>query len=94
MLTLWNQYQVAQDWKVALGVIYQSEQYASLSNAVELPDFWRVDAAVYYDYSDDLSVQLNVENLFDEDYFPSAHNDNNISTGEPLNARISMQYRF
>ncbi|WP_414828330.1 TonB-dependent receptor [Alteromonas sp. H39] len=94
MLTLWNQYQVAQDWKVALGVIYQSEQYASLSNAIELPDYWRVDAAVYYDYSDDLSLQLNVENLFDEDYFPSAHNDNNIATGEPLNARISMQYRF
>lgn len=94
MLTLWNQYQVAEDWKVALGVIYQSEQYASLSNAIELPDFWRVDAAVYYDYSEDLSLQLNVENVFDEDYFPSAHNDNNISTGEPVNARISMQYRF
>ena len=94
MLTLWNQYQVADDWKVALGVIYQSEQYTSLSNAVELPDFWRVDAAVYYDHSEDLSLQLNVKNLFDEDYFPSAHNDNNIATGEPLNARISMQYRF
>ena len=94
MLTLWNQYQVAEDWKVALGVIYQSEQYASLSNAIELPDFWRVDAAVYYDYSEDLSLQLNVENVFDEDYFPSAHNDNNIATGKPVNARISMQYRF
>ncbi|MDO6566826.1 TonB-dependent siderophore receptor [Alteromonas sp. 1_MG-2023] len=94
MLTLWNQYEVDDKWRVALGVIYQSEQYASLNNTVELPDFVRVDAALYYDYSEDVKIQLNVENLFDEDYFPSAHNDNNIATGEPLNARVSLQYRF
>jgi catecholate siderophore receptor len=94
MLTLWNQYEVNDEWRVALGVIYQSEQYASLNNTVELPDFVRVDAALYYDYSEDVKIQLNVENLFDEDYFPSAHNDNNIATGEPLNARLSLQYKF
>ena len=94
MLTLWNQYEVNDKWRVALGVIYQSEQYASLNNTVELPDFVRVDAAVYYDYSEDIKIQLNVENVFDEDYFPSAHNDNNIATGEPLNARVSLQYKF
>ncbi|WP_338455641.1 TonB-dependent siderophore receptor [uncultured Alteromonas sp.] len=94
MLTLWNQYEVNDKWRVALGVIYQSKQYASLNNTVELPDFVRVDAAVYYDYSEDVKLQLNVENVFDEDYFPSAHNDNNIATGEPLNARVSLQYKF
>ena len=94
MLTLWNQYEVNDEWRVALGVIYQSEQYASLNNTVELPDFVRVDAALYYDYSEDVKIQLNVENLLDEDYFPSAHNDNNIATGEPLNARLSLQYKF
>ena len=94
MLTLWNQYEVNDKWRVALGVIYQSKQYASLNNTVELPDFVRVDAAVYYDYSEDVKIQLNVENVFDEDYFPSAHNDNNIATGEPLNARVSLQYKF
>ena len=94
MLTIWNQYEVSDQWRVGLGLIHQSEQYASLNNTTELPDFTRVDAAVYYDYSDDIRFQLNVENLFDEEYFPAAHNDNNISTGEPLNARISMQYQF
>ena len=94
MLTVWNQYTINDAWEVALGVIHQSEQYATLSNTTELPNFTRVDAAVYYTYSDDLRIQLNVENLFDEEYFPSAHNDNNISTGEPLNARVSVQYQF
>lgn len=94
MLTIWNQYEISDQWRVGLGLIHQSEQYASLNNTTELPDFTRVDAAVYYDYSDDVRFQLNVENVFDEEYFPAAHNDNNISTGEPLNARISMQYQF
>lgn len=94
MLTVWNQYQINDTWRVALGLVHQSEQYASLSNSVELPEFTRIDAAAYYNYSDDLKFQLNVENLFDEDYFPSAHNDNNIATGAPLNARLSVQYQF
>jgi len=93
-LTLWTEFAVAAGWRTALGVIHQTEQYASLSNAVELPSFTRVDAAVFYDISDRLQLQLNVENLLDEDYFPSAHNDNNISVGRPLNARVSARYRF
>ena len=94
MFTVWNHYQLDDKWAFGLGLIYQSEQYASLNNTVELPDFTRVDAAVYYDISDDTKVQLNIENLFDEDYYPAAHNDNNISIGEPVNARLSMTYKF
>lgn len=94
MLTLWNHYQLDDKWAFGLGLIYQSEQYASLTNTVELPDFTRIDAAVYYDISENTKVQLNIENLFDEDYYPAAHNDNNISIGEPLNARVSVSYKF
>lgn len=94
MFTVWNQYQLNEQWAFGLGLIYQAEQFASLSNSVELADFTRVDAAVYYDVSDNLQVQVNLENLLDEDYFPSAHNDNNITVGEPLNARLSVSYQF
>lgn len=94
MFTVWNHYTLNEKWAFGIGVIYQSEQYASLSNNVKLPDFTRVDAAVYYEVSDDWQVQLNVENVFDEAYFPSAHSDNNITIGEPMNARLSMSYQF
>ncbi|RDV26846.1 TonB-dependent siderophore receptor [Alteromonas aestuariivivens] len=94
MVSLWSRYGFSDKLSAALGVVYQSEQYASLGNAVELPDFTRVDMAVYYQLSDALQVQLNVENLLDEEYFPSAHNDNNIATGEPLNARLGVSYTF
>lgn len=94
MLSLWNQFTLSPKWQLGVGVIYQSEQYATLNNSVELPDFTRVDAALYYQHSDDLQVQLNVENLLDEDYFPSAHNANNIATGAPVNARLGVTYQF
>ncbi|MFQ3249379.1 MAG: catecholate siderophore receptor [Glaciecola sp.] len=94
MFTVWNHYQYDEKWAFGLGFIHQSEQYASLNNSVELPDFTRFDAAVYYTISANIKVQLNIENLLDEEYYPAAHNDNNISIGEPVNATLSMTYKF
>lgn len=94
MFSLWYQYEVTEDLGIGLGVTHQSQQFASISNAVALPAFTRVDMAVFYKVSDLVQVQLNVENLFDTDYFPAAHNDNNISTGEPLNARFTIRASF
>jgi catecholate siderophore receptor len=94
MFTLWNRYQLDDSWAFGLGLIHQGKQFTSLSNNVELPDFTRIDAAVFYELSENMQLQLNVENIFDEEYFPSAHNDNNISTGEPVNARLSVSYQF
>jgi catecholate siderophore receptor len=35
-----------------------------------------------------------VENLLDEEYFPNAHNNNNITPGSPLAARVSVVTSF
>jgi catecholate siderophore receptor len=59
-----------------------------------LPAFTRVDAAFYYDLSDALQLQLNVENLFNSDYYSDAHNNYNISTGAPMNGRITIRAKF
>jgi catecholate siderophore receptor len=37
---------------------------------------------------------VNVENLFDEEYFGTAHNDNNITPGSPTAARVMLTTRF
>ncbi|WP_298914633.1 TonB-dependent siderophore receptor [uncultured Algimonas sp.] len=93
-LSVWNSYQFDSRWSAGLGATYQDSYFVREDNSVEVPDFVRFDAAVYYDMSDTLRLQLNVENLFDTDYFPDAHSNDNISTGEPLNARLTMQKRF
>ncbi len=94
MFSLWSRYNVNQKLGFGAGLIYQSAQFASISNNVELPSFTRVDAGVFYALGKNTDIQLNIENLFNEEYFPAAHNDNNISTGAPINARVSISRRF
>lgn len=90
-ITAWTRYDFTERFGIGLGAIYQDEQFTSFSNAVTLPDYIRVDAAAYFDVNERLSVQVNVENLFDADYFPSAHGDNNIQPGKPFNARLGVR---
>lgn len=92
--SLWSTYQVLPRWRVGAGVIHQSDRFASLSNAVTLPDFTRVDAAVYFTLSDAIDLQVNVENLTNALYFPTAHNDNNITPGAPRHVRAALSARF
>jgi catecholate siderophore receptor len=91
---IWNAYAFTDNWRASIGVIHQTDQFASISNAVTLPSFTRVDAAIYYTLSERFEAQLNVENLFDESYFPTAHNDNNITPGSPRAFRVSLTGRL
>jgi len=94
MISLWTKYDFTQQFAAGVGVTHQSSQFATNDNSVRIPAFTRVDAALYYDVSEQVQVQLNVENLFDETYYPSVHNNDNISTGEPLNARLTVKFGF
>lgn len=93
-ITAWARYDVTDRIGFGAGLTHLSEQFASMSNDVVLPSYTRVDAAVFFEATDTLSLQLNVENLFDEDYYPSAHGDNNIQPGAPLNASLGARLRF
>ncbi len=93
-ISLWTRYNVGPALGLGLGVVHQAKSFATISNAVTLPAFTRVDAAAFWTLSERIALQLNVENLFDERYFPSAHTDNNISTGEPLNARLGVRIKL
>ena len=90
----WTRYDVNEKLGLGLGLIHQSSSYAAISNAVVLPAFTRVDAAVYYTVSPAFTLQLNVENLTDARYYPAAHTDHNISTGRPLNARLTARVKL
>ena len=94
MFSLWNRVDVTEKLGFGLGVTYQDTQFANISNTTELPDFVRVDAALFYNVRENTRLQLNVENLFDTNYFPAAHNNDNITTGEPFNVRLTLNTRF
>jgi len=92
--SLWNRYDFDAKWGAGLGVIASSALYAGADNAVTLPGFARVDAALYYEVTPDVRVQLNVENLFDREYYASAHSNNNIMPGSPRALRVSLSANY
>lgn len=93
-LSLWNKYQVASPLGIGLGVVHQTGMYAAIDNAVRLPAFTRVDAALFIGLGAHLRAQMNLENLFDERYYPLAHSNNNITPGSPRAVRLSLTTGF
>lgn len=94
MFSFWSNYEVSDRLGLGFGLTYQDSFFVREDNAVEVPSFTRVDAAAFYQVNDRLRLQLNIENLLDEDYFPDAHSNDNITTGEPVNARVSAIFDF
>ncbi len=91
---IWSNYQVTPRFGIGAGLTFQDESFADNGNTTTLPSFVRVDAAAYYDLSDKIRLQVNIENLTDTDYFPNAHTANNITVGAPLNAKFTISGRF
>jgi catecholate siderophore receptor len=92
--SLWNRYDFSDRWGVGLGAVYRGEFFASTSNEVVIKGYTRYDAAVFFDVSRNLGLQLNLENIFDKKYFVSANNDNNITPGSPRAAYLSVNFTF
>jgi catecholate siderophore receptor len=90
MLSLWNRYQLTSRVGAGVGVIHQTRSYAAVDNTVTLPGFTRVDAAAYLRLTRDVKLQLNVENLLDETYYPTSQGNNNIMPGAPRSLRVGL----
>lgn len=92
--SLWNHYRLSKSWAVGVGVTHQTDMFASISNTVVIPAYTRVDAAAYFRVNDHMKMQVNLENVLDETYWSTAHNDNNITPGAPLSARVTLTAMF
>ena len=94
MFSVWNKYILNDQLSLGLGLTHQAESLTSTGGTAYLPSFTRVDAAVYYKLSDKLKLQLNIENLTDELYYPNAHKDSQVTVGAPLNATFTVVGKF
>ena len=93
-LSLWNKYEITPRLAAGLGLLYRGEVFTSTDNLVVLPSWTRVDAAVYYNVTSMLRAQVNIENLFNEDYYVNAHSNTNITPGSPRAVRVALTTRF
>ncbi len=92
--SVWNRVALSRAFNVAVGAVHQGKSFAAIDNAVTLPSFNRIDAAIFAGPVAGLRAQLNVENLFDTKSFPTAHSNNNISPGSPRAFRLSVGAEF
>lgn len=92
--SLWTRYDVNDRFGFGLGVVHQASSFASISNSVVLPAYTRVDAAAFVRVAHGIDLQVNIENLFNAGYFPTANSDNNIITGGPRSARLTLRTSF
>ncbi len=92
--SMWSRYDITPRIGAAFGVIHRDSMFASVTNRVVLPDFTRVDAALFAQFTKRFRGQLNIENLFNTKYFSSAHNDFNIAPGSPIAIRATLIANF
>jgi len=95
--SLWTKYEIQdgdfQGLGLGLGLFYVGEREGDLSNTFRLPSYLRTDAAIYY-RRNGLRAQVNIENLFDIDYFEAARNRLRVFPGAPLTVRGTIGWTF
>jgi catecholate siderophore receptor len=97
MFSIWNNYLVNDRFSINLGVIYQDSSiidHDDSSPRAFLSDYTRVDAGAAYALTENTRLQVRVENLFDEVYFPNAHDTHQATVGAPVNAMFSITSSF
>ena len=96
--SLWTTYELQSGALKGLGfgvgLRYVGERQGDLENSFELPSYLRTDAAIYY-RRNNLRAALNVNNLFDIEYFEAAqYGRAGIFPGEPLTVVGKISWEF
>ena len=94
IFSVWNNFQITDQFGLGLGATYQSSSFINNGNSAILPSYLRVDAAAYYEVSDNVRLQVNLENVTDELYFPNSHSTHQATVGAPFNARFSINVKM
>jgi len=92
--SIWTHYALAEHWGVGAGVHGASRKYTSYyNNNVALPGYAVADAMAYYQ-ANTYRVQVNLNNITDKTYYPTASGDNQITPGAPVSVIASLSVNF
>jgi len=96
----WAAYKLLDKLTVAGGVRYvdtvaRSSNGGVVTNLLNTKSYWVADSMVSYDIDKNISLQLNVNNLFDKEYTASLNNGGSrYKPGEPRNALLSANFKY
>ena len=90
----WMTYQLPRQFRIGFGGNARSKTFASVNNLVALPGFARFDASVSWRSEKHYEFSFNLKNILNRKYIETAHSDNQIMPGSPINGSISLRYRW
>ena len=92
--TLWTTYVFPFGLTVGGGASYVDKQYGDAANTKWIPSYTRWDAMVGYTIQDNISLQLNVQNLTDKTYFTKAYASHYASIAPGRAATLALNVKF
>ncbi|MEO1340007.1 MAG: TonB-dependent siderophore receptor, partial [Cyanobacteria bacterium J06635_13] len=97
--SLWTTYDIQrgslEGLGFGLGFLFVDDRFGDLDNTFTLPSYFRTDAALFYKRNN-WRTQLNIENLFDIEYFPSTNFDSRlgVNPGAPFTILGTIAVEF
>jgi len=96
--SLWSTYEIQQGnlegLGFGLGLFYVGDRPGDLANSFTLPSYFRTDAALFY-RRDNWRAQVNIRNLFDNDYFASSNGTRrSVNPGAPFTVLGTVAVEF
>ncbi|KXO75232.1 TonB-dependent receptor [Acinetobacter venetianus] len=81
-------------WNAGLGVNYRGKTYTGTgANLIEQNEIFLLSAMLGYKVDQNISVQLNLDNLLDKKYYDGI-GANSMNYGSPRNATLTLRYQF
>jgi catecholate siderophore receptor len=71
-----------------------SDRYADTTNRISIPSYWRYDAVVTYTFSDNLDVQLNLNNISDERYVTNPYTSHMAQIAAGRSALLTLNVKY
>jgi catecholate siderophore receptor len=92
--TVWTTYVLGDGFEIGGGGRYVSKQYTQNVPPIKtVPSFWTADVMGKYALSEKLSLQLNVNNIFDKYYYDQLHFFH-VVPGPGRTALLSLNFNY
>ncbi|GAA3716591.1 TonB-dependent siderophore receptor [Oceanisphaera sediminis] len=98
---LWTTYELASGLEIGYGARYVGSRYVASDVDAKIDSYWLHNAMASYQLNEALSLQLNVNNLFDEEYVERVRGrpgtdtrSSAVELGDGRSAVLSANYRF
>ncbi|QYJ86179.1 TonB-dependent receptor [Shewanella mesophila] len=93
---IWTRYEITEALAFNFGAVYVGERFANTQNTISKDSYVRFDMGAAYSMDvmgSDVSVRLNVKNLFDTDYLAGGTNTD-VTVGEGRHFGLALEAKF